>query len=73
MLLTTLSIILMLTIKWNFLDDDELIGFGRTVATNIAVITYIISMLGIFYALIILLTARSEGVIEKIQMVYIAM
>ena len=48
-----------------FLDDDELIGFGRTVATNIAVITYTISMLGIFYALIILLTARSEGVIEK--------
>ena len=65
LLLTTLSIILMLTIKWNFLDDDELIGFGRTVATNIAVITYTISMLGIFYALIILLTARSEGVIEK--------
>ena len=65
LLLTTLSIILMLTIKWNFLDDDELIGFGRTVATNIAVITYIISMLGIFYALIILLTARSEGVLEK--------
>ena len=56
-----------------FLDDDELIGFGRTVATNIAVITYIISMLGIFYALIILLTARSEGVLEKLQMVYIAM
>ena len=49
----------MLTIKWNFLDDDELIGFGRTVATNIAVI-FIISMLGIFYALIILLTARSR-------------
>ena len=65
LLLTTLSIILMLTIKWNFLDDDELIGFGRTAATNIAVITYTISMLGIFYALIILLTARSEGVIEK--------
>ncbi|MFL2801806.1 MAG: TRAP transporter large permease subunit [Paracoccaceae bacterium] len=62
LLLTTLSIILMLTIKWNFLDDDELIGFGRTVATNIAIITYIISMLGIFYALIILLTARTEGV-----------
>ncbi len=65
LLLTTLSIILMLTIKWNFLDDDELLGFGKTVATNIAVITYVISMLGIFYALIILLTARSEGVLEK--------
>ena len=65
LLLTTLSIILMLTIKWNFLDDDELIGFGRTVATNIAVITYIISMLGIFYALIILLAARSEVINEE--------
>ena len=61
LLITTLSIVLMLTIKWNFLDDDNLIGFGRSVATNIAIITYIISMLGIFYALTILLTARREG------------
>ena len=61
LLITTLSIVLMLTIKWNFLDDDNLIGFGRSIATNIAVITYMISMLGIFYALIILLAARREG------------
>ena len=59
--ITTFSIVLMLTIKWNFLDDDNLIGIGRSIATNIAVITYMISMLGIFYALIILLAARREG------------
>mgnify|MGYP001472735790 CR=1 FL=1 len=61
LLITTLSIVLMLTIKWNFLDDDNLIGIGRSIAINVAVITYMVSMIGIFYALIILLAARREG------------
>lgn len=61
LLWTAASIAAMLLVKANFLDGEQAIGFGKAVASGVASILYVISILGMFYAVIVLLGARVEG------------
>jgi len=61
LLWTAASIAMMLLVKANFLDGEQAIGFGKAVASGVASVLYVISILGMFYAVIVLLGARVEG------------
>jgi len=61
LLWTAASIALMLLVKGNFLDGEQAVGFGKSVASMIASVLYVVSILGMIYAVIVLLGARVEG------------
>ncbi|MGB1146501.1 MAG: TRAP transporter large permease subunit [Alphaproteobacteria bacterium] len=61
LLWTAGSIAVMLLVKANFLDGEQAVGFGKSIATFFATILYVISILGMIYAAIVLLSARVEG------------
>ncbi len=61
LLWTAASIALMLLVKANFLDGEQAVGAGKAVATAMASVLYVVSMLGMIYAVIVLLGARVEG------------
>lgn len=60
LLLTAAAIALMLLLKTQFLDIPSLQGIGRSIASQLAIITYIFSIVGLIYAVIILLCAKDE-------------
>ena len=61
LLWTAAAIASMLLVKANFLDGDQAIGFGKAVASSVAGLLYVVSILGMIYAVIVLLGARVEG------------
>ncbi len=61
LLWTAASIAVMLLVKANFLDGNQAVGFGKATASGIASALYVISILGMIYAVIVLLGARVEG------------
>ena len=61
LLWTAASIAVMLLVKANFLDGNQAVGFGKATASGIASVLYVISILGMIYAVIVLLGARVEG------------
>jgi hypothetical protein len=60
LLLTAAAIALMLLLKSQFLDLPSLQGIGRSIASQLAIITYIFSIVGLIYAVIILLCAKDD-------------
>ena len=60
LLWTAAAIATMLLVKANFLDGGQAQGFGRGVASAFAGVLYVISILGMIYAAIVLLSARVE-------------